>query len=155
MISNIPIFRAKTIKQDYSEWEECEQLKKIGGIWYAIGFYDCKREIKTYLGDWEITHLILIRKSTAISEISTAEIIDITTLSIHFNDMLDNQGNKIFASLQEDGKGGDICCVYDFLYGDLQGVARYEDNHFRIHRKGKAMGISLQCRDIKVIGIQE
>ena len=35
--------------------------------------------------------------------------IDETTLSIHFPDMLDSQGNKIFASLQEDGKGGDIC----------------------------------------------
>ena len=34
--------------------------------------------------------------------------IDETTLAIHFPDMLDSQGNKIFASLQEDGKGGDI-----------------------------------------------
>ena len=34
--------------------------------------------------------------------------IDTTTLSIHFPDMLDSQGNEIFASLQEDGKGGDI-----------------------------------------------
>ena len=82
-------------------------------------------------------------------------LIDPTTLAIHFPDMLDSQGNKIFASLSEDGKGGDICYVRDFSYGDLQGVARYEDNCFRIHRKGKAMGISLKCRDIKVIGIQE
>ena len=29
-------------------------------------------------------------------------------LSIHFPDMLDSQGNKIFASLNKDGKGGDI-----------------------------------------------
>lgn len=34
--------------------------------------------------------------------------IDPTTLAIHFPDMLDSQGNKIFASLSEDGKGGDI-----------------------------------------------
>lgn len=34
--------------------------------------------------------------------------IDISTLSIHFPDMIDSQGNKIFASLSEDGKGGDI-----------------------------------------------
>ena len=34
--------------------------------------------------------------------------IDTTTLSIHFPDMLDSQGNEIFESLQEDGKGGDI-----------------------------------------------
>jgi len=34
--------------------------------------------------------------------------IDQTTLAIHFPDMLDSQGNKIFASLSESGKGGDI-----------------------------------------------
>ena len=34
--------------------------------------------------------------------------IDETTLAIHFPYMLDSQGNKIFASLQKDGKGGDI-----------------------------------------------
>lgn len=41
--------------------------------------------------------------------------IDKTTLAIHFPDMLDSQGNKIFASLQEDGKGGDI-----FILGDIR-----------------------------------
>ena len=34
--------------------------------------------------------------------------IDRTTRSINIEDMIDSQGNKIFASLQEDGKGGDI-----------------------------------------------
>lgn len=33
--------------------------------------------------------------------------IDPTTLAIHFPDMLDSEGNKIFASLQKNGKGGD------------------------------------------------
>ena len=112
----IPIFRAKTIKQDYNEWEECQELKKIDGTWYAIGFYDCKRVVKTYLGDWETTHLILIRKSTAISEVNTAESIDISTLAIHFPNILDKKGNKIFASLQEDGKGGDILFDMEFGY---------------------------------------
>lgn len=105
--------------------------------------------------------LIGIDEETGLCTIRTkddyigGEICYLHTLSIHFPDMIDSQGNAIFASLQEDGKGGDICYVRDFLYGDLQGVTRYEDNHFRIHRKGKAMGISLKCRDIKVIGIQE
>ena len=36
------------------------------------------------------------------------EICYLHTLAIHFPDMLDSQGNKIFASLQEDGIGGDI-----------------------------------------------
>ena len=151
----IPYYRAKTIKQDYNEWEECQELKKIDGVWYAIGFYDCKREVKTYLGDWETTHLILIRKSTAISEVNTAEIIDISTLSIHFPDMLDSQGNKIFASLQKDGRGGDICSVNDYIDSGLNGVAIYQHYGFRIDRKGKAMGISLSSTDIKIIGIQQ
>ena len=127
----IPIFRAKTIKQDYNEWEECQELKKIDGVWYAIGFYDYKREVKTYLGDWETTHLVLIRKSTAILEVNTAEIIDISTLSIHFANMLDSKGNKIFASLQEDGKGGDIMQDDEYFgiakYKDCQFVVEYED----------------------------
>ena len=39
--------------------------------------------------------------------------IDITTLSIHFPEMLDNNRDKIFASLQDDGKGGDITLTKD------------------------------------------
>ena len=34
--------------------------------------------------------------------------IDPTTLAIHFKGMIDSEGNKIFASLSKDGKGGDI-----------------------------------------------
>ena len=34
--------------------------------------------------------------------------VDITTLAINFPNMLDSDGNKIFASLRRDGKGGDI-----------------------------------------------
>lgn len=81
--------------------------------------------------------------------------IDTTTLSIHFPDMLDSQGNEIFASLQEDGKGGDVCSVDDYIYGGLNGVAIYQNYGFRIDRKGKAMGISLSSTDIKIIGIQQ
>ncbi len=33
--------------------------------------------------------------------------IDESTLAIHFPDMIDSEGTKIFASLSEDGKGGD------------------------------------------------
>ena len=40
--------------------------------------------------------------------ISELNEIDPTTLAIHFPDMIDSQGNRIFASLQDDGKGGDI-----------------------------------------------
>ena len=47
------------------------------------------------------------------------EICYLHTLSINFPDMLDNQGNKIFASLQEDGKGGDLVVSKSYpFYGD-------------------------------------
>lgn len=83
------------------------------------------------------------------------EICYLHTLSINFPDMLDSQGNKIFASLQEDGKGGDTCSVNDYIYGGLNGVAIYQNYGFRIDRKGNAMGISFSSRDIKIIGIQQ
>ncbi len=57
--------------------------------------------------------------------------IDETTLSIHFPDMLDSKGDKIFASLQEDGKGGDIMQDDEYFgiakYKDCQFVVEYED----------------------------
>ena len=81
--------------------------------------------------------------------------IDKSTLSIHFPDMLDSQGNKIFASLQKDGRGGDICSVNDYIDSGLEGVAIYQNYGFRIDRKGKAMGISLSSTDIKITGIQQ
>ena len=40
--------------------------------------------------------------------------IDRTTRSINIEDMIDVKGNKIFASLNEDGKGGDI--LFDMEY---------------------------------------
>ena len=154
----IPIFRAKTIKQDYNEWEECQELKKIDGVWYAIGFYDYKREVKTYLGDWETTHLVLIRKSTAILEVNTAEIIDISTLSIHFPDMLDSQGNKIFASLQEDGKGGDLIDNFNFQEKYRIQTAIYKYNCFHLMDKDNDTYSLIECKlqkGIKVIGVKE
>ena len=42
--------------------------------------------------------------------------IDPTTLSIHFQNMLDVKGDKIFASLNEDGKGGDILFDMEYEY---------------------------------------
>ena len=81
--------------------------------------------------------------------------IDETTLAIHFPDMIDSQGNKIFASLQKNGRGGDVCSVNDYIDSGLEGVAIYQNYGFRIDRKGKAMGISFSSRDIEIIGIQQ
>ena len=73
------------------------------------------------------------------------------TLSIHFSDMLDSQGNKIFASLSENGKGGDMTLHYTFVFRDGRIKARY------IMRKTKEENLI----DIgkpeteKIIGIQQ
>lgn len=76
---NIPIYRAKRIAIDE----------------YVIGYLK-----ESFLGANEALF------------IQTKEwldyAIDVTTLSIHFEDMLDSQGNRIFASLSEGVTGGDI-----------------------------------------------
>ena len=123
---NLPIYRAKKIDSD--EYVMC---------WYSSPIII---EGKTYL---------------SITNKDGEYRIDTTTLSIHFSDMLDSQGNEIFASLQKNGRGGDICSVNDYIDSGLEGVAIYQNYGFRIDRKGKAMGISLSSTDIKIIGIQQ
>ena len=86
----IPIFRAKKIDSDE----------------YVIGWYSSPIIIegKTYL---------------SITNKDGEYRIDTTTLSIHFPNMLDSQGNEIFASLQEYGKGGDLVVSKSYpFYGD-------------------------------------
>ena len=123
---NLPIYRAKKIDSDE----------------YVVGWYSSPIIIegKTYL---------------SITNKDGEYRIDTTTLSIHFSDMLDSQGNKIFASLQKNGRGGDVCSVNDYIDSGLEGVAIYQNYGFRIDRKGKAMGISLSSTDIKITGIQQ
>lgn len=92
---NIPIYRAKKIDSDkYIEGFLYQDI-----ICYVPSDGVKADEYKKALDEesWFIT-----------DNMSRSEMIDITTVSIHFPNMLDSQGNKIFASLQEDGKGGDI-----------------------------------------------
>ena len=51
--------------------------------------------------------------------------VDDLTLAIHLPDMIDSEGNKIFASLSEDGKGGDIMKDDEYY-----GIAKYKDSRF-------------------------
>ena len=44
------------------------------------------------------------------------EVCYLHTLSINFPDLIDTKGNKIFASLSEDGKGGDILFDMEYEY---------------------------------------
>ncbi len=88
-----PYFRAKKINGDeYAEgclnvWEQNEK------VYYSI------MEIGIYPNPFNNIHLI-----------------DPTTLAIHFPNMTDVKGDKIFASLQENGKGGDILFDMEYEY---------------------------------------
>ncbi len=76
--------------------------------------------------------------------------VDDLTLAIHFPDMLVSQGNKIFASLSNDGKGGDIC---DFPNrSPLTAMRNTMDNDFDF---GNVRCFKNYHMDCKVIGIQE
>ena len=74
--------------------------------------------------------------------------IDITTLAIHFPNMLDCQGNKIFASLSKDGKGGDIMKDDEYY-----GIAKYKDSRFVVEYEN--VEECLYEGNFEVIGIQE
>lgn len=79
---------------------------------------------------------------------------DESTRSINLDDMLDSQGNKIFASLSEDGKGGDITnkgiCLYESKYNQFRIITNLKTRTWlEITRK------DLDSYPIKAIGIQE
>ena len=72
--------------------------------------------------------------------------IDETTLAIHFPDMLDSQGNKIFASLQEDGKGGDIIISKSYpFYGDAPEITDSSGKCEELNYKGLLLFTSTGC----------
>ena len=79
--------------------------------------------------------------------------VDRTTRSINIEDMLDSQRNKIFASLQEDGKGGDIIKLDDNIKTAIW-CSRTQAIMLYSKQTGSSI-LSLYEDDIKTIGIQE
>ena len=72
--------------------------------------------------------------------------IDPSTLAIHFPDMLDSQGNKMFASLQEDGKGGDIIISKSYpFYGDAPEITDSSGKCEELNYKGLLLFTSTGC----------
>ena len=70
------------------------------------------------------------------------------TRALNFEGMLDSQGNKIFASLSEDGKGGDIMKDDEYY-----GIAKYADNRFVVEYENVEECL---CEvNFEVVGIQE
>ena len=93
---NIPIFRAKQIDGD--EWVE--------GYYHKV-----HRAVDVGYGDIEKGEYIF-----DVEDGITAYDIDTKTLAIHFPNMIDKNGTKIFASLSKDGIGGDIVDVgYNYI----------------------------------------
>ena len=126
-MNNIPIFRAKKIDSDE----------------YVEGFVFYKQiEDKAFIsGDAKNLY-------------SKSFEVDLSTLAIHFEDMLDSQGNKIFASLSEDGKGGDICDLYLFKNQDKP----TRENYTCRYKNQKIMFKNFNFENyakIEIIGIQE
>ena len=121
---NLPIFRAKKLDSDE----------------YVIGFLlqDC-------FGFYIIQTDNALRCETLNQE---AIEIDHQTLGISFSDMLDSQRNKIFASLSENGKGGDIVKIRD---SDFKYVYKYIKGRFMLD----SMELMNPYLLFQKIGIQE
>ena len=131
---NIPIYRAK----------------KSGSGEYIIGH--STEKVKEYPGK----HYIHFNNGYT----ETYERIDPKTLAIHFKDMVDSEGNKIFASLSEDGKGGDITqdsyveTGYSFVNRISDGMWMQTININTISQRSYDRN-NFYPPDIEVIGIQE
>ena len=123
----IPIFRAK--KLDSDEYVEGYLLHKFENNYYIS--LEWSMDSDGYTPDFVK--------------------IDISTLSIHFPDMLDRLGNKIFASLQEDGKDGDIlfmqhCYIVSFDGLNFNLESLFLKTQFNKHDSWK---------NFKIVGIQQ
>ena len=113
---NIPIYRAKKIDSDeYVEgYLYGDTINCSAGSEQAQDKYEVK-EIEYYIMDSTQFH---------------NDLIDPSTLAIHFPDMIDKNGKKIFASLGEDGVGGDMT-KYINLRGTHDGVFKISQ-HFTL-----------------------
>ena len=138
---NIPIYRAKKIDSD----------KYIQG--YLLGMWG------EYFISWGETNHVPNKVQ-----------IDPTTLAINFSNMLDSEGNKIFASLSEDGKGGDIIELEHIRYLEddepsymIKGLCLFIDSSFFVDDIDNKFdrvfydeeGRNFSNKELRVIGIQE
>ena len=123
---NIPIYRAKKIDSDE----------------YVIGWYSEPIVIESKL------YLSITNKDGTFR-------IDPTTLAMSFPDMKDSQGNKIFVSLSEDRKGGDMFeCSIKFRKQEniFNGTFIYSNRMFTTDNYCVNQGFA---KKFKVIGIRK
>jgi len=134
---NIPIYRAKKINSDE----------------YVEGYY----YVEQY--DYDIHHIgtKMIDVEHEGYQFNELYAIDQSTLAIHFPDMIDSKGNKIFASLSKDGKGGDIIhSIYrDNIIAIWVGYPCFRMEYKKIDSKFDREFNELSSEEIKVIRIQQ
>ena len=83
--------------------------------------------------------------------------VDKSTRSINFEDMVDSQGNKIFASLSENGKGGDRL-IEDGRYEDGCNPVfepYFRKSNFSIYDLPTTPSGEYKLKWYKIIGIQQ
>ena len=107
MKTNIPIYRAKKINSD--EYVEGD----------LITTEDQMNIISSKF--WDKRTLLSIKHK-----------VDPSTLAIHFPDMIDSEGTKIFASLSGDGKGGD-----NIIHKN------YTSNHYKVKFVNSELGLNI------------
>lgn len=167
---NLPIFRAKKLGTE-NEYVEGFLYQDLICYIPSDGFKPDEYKKAVNTETWFI-----------MDNLSNTSMIDISTLSIHFPDMLDSQSNKIFASLQEDGKGGDILLEESRLMCNLKidesafreftaihtmngnrftnekilsDVGSYRDKYFKGYDIMIYDFFMMKKRSIKIIGIQQ
>ena len=132
---NLPIFRAK--KLDSGEYVKGFLYQDLICYIPSDGFKSDEYKKAVDTETWFI-----------MDNLSNTSMIDTTTLSIHFPDMIDSQGNKIFASLNKDGRGGDIMKDDEYY-----GIAKYKDSSFVVEYENVEECL---CEgNFEVVGIQE
>ena len=100
----IPIYRAKKIDSDE----------------YTCGYLIRADDYEAEVDEDQIVYFIMHKmenyRTNEVWDFVCNSRIDPVTLAIHFPNMLDTKGNKIFASLSENGKGGDILFDMEYEY---------------------------------------
>ena len=136
----IPIYRAKKIDSDE----------------YVEGIFNSVNKILTHTVGWQVVGNVKC-------DTYFGELIDPSTLAIHFPDMIDSEGIKIFASLSEDGRGGDIaeseCSNLLIVFRDNSFVLVHEPT-CRAEAEGECKTdiLNKKCIEVynlKVTGIQQ
>lgn len=152
---NIPIYRAKKIDSDEYKIGQLTNLiipdieiineneqKDIEREAYFI----TKGSLCRYVGN-SYEYCGENRFNYMISELNE---IDPTTLSIHFKDMKDSQGNKIFASLNKGSKGGDI-----LEFDEMKETVSYDNMSFFLENGVELFEVLETSLYTKVVGIKE